>query len=323
MSVDFISTMNPLKGKSVFLSHNWADKTFARKLAWDLKTKGCHVWIDEAEMKPGDSLLYKITDGIENIDYIAVVLSPDSVGSRWVEVELEMAMTRQVEDRTVRVVPLLYRDCDVPLFLRGKIYLDFRREDKYWRTFEQLYSFLLPERDRLRLTAKEAARWVNRTEHPGGQLVALSQQGVVQQYITPNTMQVGDWVLADARSGRSRVWVAGYYRESDRTHMAYTIFDGTVRAMPQITVRGDHMVPIDFNFVDSDRAVSEAERVALAQGLVPNEDDYFVNCRLVYNKEAGFAWFVTFLDEALRRPVSLAELNPYTGELRDITHSPR
>jgi hypothetical protein len=37
----------PAKGKSVFLSHNWADKTFARKLAWDLKTKGCHVWIDE------------------------------------------------------------------------------------------------------------------------------------------------------------------------------------------------------------------------------------------------------------------------------------
>jgi hypothetical protein len=321
--VDFISTMNTLKGQSVFLSHNWADKTFARKLAWDLKTKGCRVWIDEGEMKPGDSLLYKITDGIENIDYIAVVLSPDAVGSRWVEVELEMAMTRQIEERSVRIVPLLYRDCDVPLFLRGKVYLDFRRDEKYSRSFDELYSFLLPERDRLRLTAKEAARWVRRSEHPDGELVALSQQGVFQQYISPNTMQAGDWVEADAKSGRSRVWVAEYYRRSDRIHKAFMVYDGIVRTLPQINIRGDHIMPIDFNFVDSDRAVGEAERAALARGLVPNEDDYFVNCRLVYTKEAGFAWFVSFLDEALRRPVSLAELNPYTGELRDIVRAPR
>jgi hypothetical protein len=101
------------------------------------------------------------------------------------------------------------------------------------------------------------------------------------------------------------------------------VYDGIVRTLPQINIQGDHIMPIDFNFVDSDRAVGEAERAALARGLVPNEDDYFVNCRLVYTKEAGFAWFVSFLDEALRRPVSLAELNPYTGELRDIVRAPR
>ncbi|MDX3192101.1 toll/interleukin-1 receptor domain-containing protein [Streptomyces sp. MN03-5084-2B] len=314
--------MNTLKGKSVFLSHNWADKTFARKLAWDLKTKGCNVWIDEGEMKPGDSLLYKITAGIENIDYIAVVLSPDSVKSRWVEVELEMAMTRQIEEQEVRIVPLLYRECDIPLFLRGKLYLDFRREEKYSRTFDQLYSLLVPERDRLRLTAKEAARWVNKNRHPNGELVSFSQQGTWQQYISSTSMHAGDWVEADAKGGRSRTWVVEYYNKADRIHTAYTVYDGVVSEMPRTTVHGGHRVPITFNFVDSDRAVSEAERAALAQHFVPNEDDYFVNCRLVYTRDSGIAWFVTFLDEALRAPTAFAELNPYTGDLRDIVRPP-
>ena len=40
---------------SVFLSHNHNDKPFVRKLARDLENHGVHYWIDEAEMKIGDS----------------------------------------------------------------------------------------------------------------------------------------------------------------------------------------------------------------------------------------------------------------------------
>ncbi|WP_148934971.1 toll/interleukin-1 receptor domain-containing protein, partial [Escherichia coli] len=40
---------------SVFLSHNHNDKPFVRKLARDLENHGVHYWLDEAEMKIGDS----------------------------------------------------------------------------------------------------------------------------------------------------------------------------------------------------------------------------------------------------------------------------
>ncbi|MCG9963222.1 toll/interleukin-1 receptor domain-containing protein [Shewanella cutis] len=46
---------------SVFLSHNHKDKAFVRKLARDIDAHGIKVWIDEAEMKIGDSLVQKIS----------------------------------------------------------------------------------------------------------------------------------------------------------------------------------------------------------------------------------------------------------------------
>ncbi len=44
----------------IFLSHTWTDKEFVSQLANDLRTLGARVWIDEAEIKLGDSLIEKI-----------------------------------------------------------------------------------------------------------------------------------------------------------------------------------------------------------------------------------------------------------------------
>ncbi len=41
---------------SVFLSHSWDGKCFARKLAQRLRRNGVDVWIDEAELKVGTHL---------------------------------------------------------------------------------------------------------------------------------------------------------------------------------------------------------------------------------------------------------------------------
>ena len=41
---------------SVFMSHSHTDKPFARRLSADLGALGAHVWLDEAELKVGDSL---------------------------------------------------------------------------------------------------------------------------------------------------------------------------------------------------------------------------------------------------------------------------
>lgn len=45
---------------SVFLSHNHNDKPFVRKLARDLENHSVRYWLDEAEMKIGDSLIQKL-----------------------------------------------------------------------------------------------------------------------------------------------------------------------------------------------------------------------------------------------------------------------
>ena len=131
---------------SVFLSHTRADKAFARKLGNDLLRNGLRVWIDEAEIKVGESLIGKISEGINSADYLAVILSPDSVRSEWVTREVEIALTQEINGRRMKVLPLLFRQCEVPAFLLAKLFVDFTKEEAYGASLEALVRSLLPYR---------------------------------------------------------------------------------------------------------------------------------------------------------------------------------
>jgi len=72
-----------MKPSSVFFSHTHRDKPFVRRLGADLAALGARVWIDEAELNIGDSLLGRIAAAIDEMQYLAVVLSPDA--DRWTE----------------------------------------------------------------------------------------------------------------------------------------------------------------------------------------------------------------------------------------------
>lgn len=99
---------------------------------------GVRVWIDEAELGIGDSLIEKISEGVSSVDFLAVVLSPDAVASRWVQKEVEIAMNREISGRSLTVLPLLYKNCKLPLFLEGKVYADFTEPTNYNYTLRLL-----------------------------------------------------------------------------------------------------------------------------------------------------------------------------------------
>jgi tetratricopeptide (TPR) repeat protein len=112
--------------KKVFISYSSHDRSFAEKLAKDLSGMGVGVWFDQWEMGVGDSLIEKISEGIENNDFLAIILSPFSIESSWVNKELRTALCREIEQKSVFVLPILYQDCKIPMFLKEKIYADFR-----------------------------------------------------------------------------------------------------------------------------------------------------------------------------------------------------
>jgi hypothetical protein len=123
---------------SIFLSYTHKDKTFAKRLAHDLEDFDINVWIDEAEIKVGDSLLSKIREGIDKVDYLGVILSPNSINSPWVQKEVEIAMTQEIEGKKIKVLPLLYKKCDLPSFLNGKLYADFTKEEDYIKNLKRI-----------------------------------------------------------------------------------------------------------------------------------------------------------------------------------------
>jgi hypothetical protein len=65
--------------------------------------------------------------GIRQASWFGIVLSPDSVTSKWCKRELNEALEEELGRNKVFVVPVLYRPCDVPAFLREKAYVDLSR----------------------------------------------------------------------------------------------------------------------------------------------------------------------------------------------------
>ena len=91
-----------------------------RQLRKDLLAHGVErVWLDEAEIDIGDSLIAKIEEGMKLSRYIAVVLSRKSIDAPWVKKELDVAMNREIASGEVVVLPLLNEECELPEFLKA------------------------------------------------------------------------------------------------------------------------------------------------------------------------------------------------------------
>jgi len=129
---------------SLFVAHSSRDKAFARRLTRDLQAFGVKVWIDEAELLIGDSLIQKIQAAITEMKYLGAIISVHSVQSPWVQKELEVALSLELQDREVKVLPIVIDDCTIPPFLIGKVYADFRDPHNYDPEFRRLLLRLAP-----------------------------------------------------------------------------------------------------------------------------------------------------------------------------------
>jgi len=112
----------------LFVCHSSKDKPFVNWLARELGKHGIATWVDVGELKVGDSLIEKIEEGISKTNYFGVVLSNNSIESNWVKRELQMAFTREFEEKRPFILPILIEDCKPPLYVREKKYADFRKE---------------------------------------------------------------------------------------------------------------------------------------------------------------------------------------------------
>jgi hypothetical protein len=110
----------------VFISYSHKDKDFVVNLASQLVLHRARVWIDRWELKVGDSLTNKIQEAIQGASALVVILSKQSLASAWCNRELTAGLVRELEERRVVVLPCVIEDCEIPLFLRDKLYANSR-----------------------------------------------------------------------------------------------------------------------------------------------------------------------------------------------------
>ena len=90
----------------VFVSHSNADNEFTRRLVADLRTRGATVWVDFDDIDTGD-FAATINQGMDNCDWMIVVLTPASLKSKWVIMEVNAAMNMIADGFIKGVVPIV------------------------------------------------------------------------------------------------------------------------------------------------------------------------------------------------------------------------
>ncbi len=138
----------------LFISYSHADRNFVDQLATQLVARNVNVWLDRWEMHVGESLIDRIQKAITDASALLIILSPESVQSEWCKKELNGGLIRELEERRIVVLPVLIRDCAIPLFLREKLYADFRTDFDFG-----LHTIV-------EAVAKVTNEWRNRLEEP-------------------------------------------------------------------------------------------------------------------------------------------------------------
>jgi formylglycine-generating enzyme required for sulfatase activity len=75
----------------LMISYSHSDRALVEKLATDLRERGLTVWIDFKGIQGGDDWRQSIVDGVSASGLVLLIVSPDSVKSEYVGIEIDLA----------------------------------------------------------------------------------------------------------------------------------------------------------------------------------------------------------------------------------------
>jgi TIR domain len=114
---------------SIFISYAHADKPLAQALAAGLTARGVTVWIDEQELRVGDSIIERVATAVSETDFFLALVSESSRESRWCQKELHLAISGELQREGIVVLPLRVGGVEMPATLRDLLYLDVDPDD--------------------------------------------------------------------------------------------------------------------------------------------------------------------------------------------------
>jgi hypothetical protein len=123
----------------VFISHASEDKLrFVDRFATRLRENGVDAWLDQWEMKPGDSLVDRIFEqGLKSAQAVIIVLSAVSVTKPWVREELNNSVVSRIT-RGLRIIPVVIDHCAIPEALAATLWQRVDDLQQYDEAFQRI-----------------------------------------------------------------------------------------------------------------------------------------------------------------------------------------
>src|SRR5689334_4248397 len=114
--------MNTSKRHETFISYSRQDKEFALEFAREMRAAGLSVWLDQLDIPTGARWDDEVESALGQCTIFLIILTPASVASENVKDEIGYAI-----DHGKRIMPVLLKDCAIPLRIRRFQYVDFTR----------------------------------------------------------------------------------------------------------------------------------------------------------------------------------------------------
>ena len=105
-----IGALDPIQFYSCFISYSTKDKDFAERLHSKMRDQGLRVWFAPEDMQGGKKLREQVDEAIRVYDKLLVVLSPNSIDSKWVRDEIRRARKSEIRDGRRKLFPVRLMD---------------------------------------------------------------------------------------------------------------------------------------------------------------------------------------------------------------------
>lgn len=120
---------------TVFLSHSSKDKEKVDIIFNELQVRGIRAWYDKYEIKPGDSVVDKINNGLENSDMGIICISENFLNSStgWTKSELNYFIQRRMRSGAKDFICLNFdiKHEDLPPLVQDYRYIDMRSSNAF------------------------------------------------------------------------------------------------------------------------------------------------------------------------------------------------
>jgi hypothetical protein len=235
------------------MSYAHEDQELMLALVEQLQTQGLDIRYDQIVLNIGDSLIEKISSEITDGDFVIAVVSPDSVASPWCQRELSLAATDGINQQRVKVLPIKFRQAEMPPMLRDTYWAD-ADSDNVETLARKLAAAMLAHLGGRGEEAEQAAEQAEEAEGEPAHAEAAGDVGVAQI----EEVAQRAWDVFQAWTG---VWNGGNVRDLDdpqrRLRWAIDALPERVRqALPLVQLLANS----DWDEFFADEETREAER---------------------------------------------------------------
>jgi serine/threonine protein kinase len=122
-----------------FLSYSPTDVDWAIRLKTALQERGLNIWLDQEQIRPGNSIIAGLEAGLEMCKACVLVVSRDAVRSQWVSDEYHRAVTlAKQKNRPLQLVPVILGKAELPGFLSTRNWVEFLDDTTFEANLERL-----------------------------------------------------------------------------------------------------------------------------------------------------------------------------------------